>query len=126
MSIARPISWNTGSADLISRQVFDISPGQVCSLRDDPFYQKNARFFTGVIMSALCGKDCLACRQPIGGDFIVWIGKARPGLTRHRRFSGVSVCIPSRIDDRTEFAIQRSENGVDEAAAIAVFEFFPG
>jgi hypothetical protein len=35
MSTANPISRNTGSAILTSRQVFDISPGQVWSLRED-------------------------------------------------------------------------------------------
>jgi hypothetical protein len=40
MSTAKPISWNTGSADLISRQVFDISPGHVCSLREEPLMRR--------------------------------------------------------------------------------------
>jgi hypothetical protein len=30
----------TGSASLTSRQVFDISPGQVCSLRDEPLISR--------------------------------------------------------------------------------------
>jgi hypothetical protein len=41
-STAKPISSKIDSDDLTRRQVFDISPGQVCSLREEPFISKFA------------------------------------------------------------------------------------
>ena len=124
MSTAKPISSKIGSDDLTNRQAH-FAGTSVLAARGS-IYQQYSWFLAGVIMLTLRCQDCLASPEPIHGDFIVRIGEARPGLTGHRRFSGVAICIPSRIHDRVKFALQGFENGIDKAATITLFKFFPG
>jgi hypothetical protein len=76
-------------------------------------------------VTALGGKDGVARRQPVDRNVVVGIGKTRSRLPRHRSFPRVGVAVPCRGDDGIEFALQRRESGVLEAAAIAPFELLP-
>jgi hypothetical protein len=119
MSTASPISTNTGSASLTSRQLLDISPGQVCSLREEPLI---IRMRATSVVAPLRRQDRLACREPIHREFILRIGEARPRLARHRRFARMAVGIPRCVDDGVDLALQRLERGIDEPVAVPPHE----
>ena len=123
MSTANPISPKIGSASLTSRQVFDISPGQVWSLREEPLISRMRGVSLAVVVAPLRGEDSVARGQPVDRDFVIRIGKTRSRLARYRRLARIAVAVPCRADDGVEFALQRLERGIGEAAAISFFEF---
>ena len=89
------------------RQVLDISPGQVCSLRDEPLIRKNAQVQSSVVMALLRLMDRVACVEPVDGDVIIRIGKAGACLAGYRRLARMAVGIPCRGNDRIKLAPKR-------------------
>ena len=84
---------------------------------------EHARLRGRIVVAPLRFKNGLAGGEPVDRDFIVRIGKARSRLAGQRRFSRMAVGVPRGRDDGVEFALQRPEGRIDEAAAIALLEF---
>ena len=76
-----------------------------------------------IVVAPLRFKDGLARGEPVHRDFVLRIGKAGPGLAGQRGFSRMAVGVPGGCDDGVEFAAERLEGRIDEAAAIALLEF---
>ena len=57
------------------RQDFDISPGHVCSLRDEPLIDQDAYWAARIVMPFLRRHDGFACVQPLDGKIIRGIVK---------------------------------------------------
>jgi hypothetical protein len=85
--------------------------------------QEDARCLVAIIMTALRGKYCLACREPIYRNLIIRIGKTRACLACHGRFSGIAIAIPRCLDNGIYFSLQWSERRIGEAAAETFLEF---
>jgi hypothetical protein len=76
-----------------------------------------------IVVASLRLKNGFARGEPVHRDFIFGIGKARSSLARMRSFPRMAVGVPRGLDDGVEFALQWPEGRIDEAAAIALFEF---
>jgi len=85
--------------------------------------QEDARCLVAIIMTALRGKYCLACREPIYRNLIIRIGKTRACLVCHGRFSGIAIAIPRCLDNGIYFSLQWSERRIGEAAVETFLEF---
>ena len=84
---------------------------------------EHARLRGCIVVLPLGFKNSLARGEPVHRDFIVRIGEAGSGLLGQRGLSRMAVGVPRGLDDGIEFALQRPEGLIGEAAAITLLEF---
>jgi hypothetical protein len=62
----------------------------------------------------LSGNDCVACGQPVGGQFVVGIGEVEPRLASARTFAAVDIPVPYGLRQAIELVAQPIESRISE------------
>jgi hypothetical protein len=80
------------------RYVFDISPGQVCSLRGEPLMEKKPGRKGRIAMPELGGPDGIVCCEPFHRGCVGGVGKAGTGRPGARSLASILVGLPSQFE----------------------------
>lgn len=104
-----------------SRQVLEISPGKVPSLRD-----AQATISARERVAGCCQRCCAACRRscvaPVVGQAVVGVGEAGAGLVCARRLARLFVGLPGDHLDAPQRVTLAAECRVDETLPKAFAE----
>jgi hypothetical protein len=76
--------------------------------------EQDARRLGGIVVVSLCLRDRVARGEPVDGEIVVRIGKARSGLARMRRLAAVGIRIPSSVGDSLQLFLERIKGRIDE------------
>ena len=106
ISTLTPSTPQISAAISSSRQLFDISPGQVCSERDEPLMIRMQGGCDGSSCSARAWSIAALAAIQSTGEVVIRIGEAGTGLLGARRLAAVDIAVPGDVGDAIQLGLR--------------------